>query len=175
MKTLKFSKLTFLAILLSTMSLAVHAGQLYRFPDENGSPTISKVLPPSAAQKGYDILDDKSLRLIKRVAPALSADEIAELERKLTEQLEAQHRAEIAAKEEKKRNRKQAIKDQILQASYHSEQDLLNTRDADLLYRKTQIEKETAKHEQAKQRLHKLQQQAAEQELSGKKISVNLK
>jgi len=48
-------------LLLLSLTMPAMAGKLYRFPDKNGISTISRSLPPSAAQGGYDILDDKSL------------------------------------------------------------------------------------------------------------------
>ncbi len=169
-----FSKPVGLALLLSIINLPLHAGQLYRYPDSDGVLTISKRLPPHAAQKGYDILDEKSLQLIERVAPALTAKQITELERKLAQQKEANRLAEIAAKEELERNKKQYIYDQNLIARYQSDQDLIETRDADLKYHKIQIEKTTKKLSQNKKNLYQLQQQAAERELSGNALSANL-
>ena len=174
MKLLKSCKLILLTALLSLTSLSIYAGQLYRFPDENGLPTISKTLPPSAAQNGYDILDDKSLRVIKRVAPALTPEQIVEQERELAEQKEAQRLTEIAEKEQQQQQRQRAIHDQNLLASYQIEQDLIDARDADLSYRKTQIEKKSELLANNKEKLLQLQQQAAEQELSGTTVSANL-
>ncbi|MDH5357895.1 MAG: DUF4124 domain-containing protein [Gammaproteobacteria bacterium] len=174
MKILKSCNIIILATLIALISLPVNAGQLYRFPDENGISTISKILPPSAAQNGYDILDEKSLRLLKRVAPALTPDQIIEQERQLAEQKEAQHLAEIAEKEQQERKRQQAIHDQNLLASYQSEQDLIDARDSDLSYRQTQIANKTEFLSKYKEKLRQLQQQAAEQELSGNAVTTNL-
>jgi rRNA-processing protein FCF1 len=174
MKISNFSKPIGIAILLLIINLPIHAGQLYRYPDEDGVLTISKRLPPYAAQKGYDILDEKSLHLIERIKPALTAKQISELEQNLSEQKEANRLAEIAAKEELERNKKQYIYDQNLIARYQSDQDLIKTRDADLKYHKIQIEETTKKLSQNKKNLYQLQQQAAEQELSGKALSANL-
>ena len=174
MKILKSCNIIILATLIALISLPVNAGQLYRFPDENGISTISKILPPSAAQNGYDILDEKSLRLLKRVAPALTPDQIIEQERQLSEQKEAQRLAEIAEKEQQERKRQQAIHDQNLLASYQSEQDLIDARDSDLSYRQTQIENKTEFLSKYKEKLRQLQQQAAEQELSGNAVTTNL-
>ena len=174
MKISSFSKPIGIAILLSIINLPIYAGQLYRYPDSDGVLTISKRLPPYAAQKGYDILDEKSLSLIKQVAPALTAKQISELERQLAGQKETNRLAEIAAKEELDRNKKQYIYDQNLIARYQSEQDLIETRDADLSYHKIQIEETTKKLSQNKNNLYQLQQQAAERELSGRALSANL-
>ncbi|RKZ97640.1 MAG: DUF4124 domain-containing protein [Gammaproteobacteria bacterium] len=174
MKISNFSKPIGIALLLSIISLPIYPGQLYRYLDSDGVLTISKRLPPYAAQKGYDILDEKSLHLIDRVAPALTAKQISTLEHQLAEQKEANRLAEIAAKEELDRNKKQYIYDQNLIARYQSEQDLIEARDVDLSYRKTQIEETTKKLSQNKKNLYQLQQQAAERELSGRALSANL-
>ncbi|RKZ78930.1 MAG: DUF4124 domain-containing protein [Gammaproteobacteria bacterium] len=174
MKKSNFSKPIGIAILLSIISLPTYAGQLYRFPDSDGVLTISKRLPPYAAQKGYDVLDEKTLHLIERVKPALTAEQISGLERQLIEQKEANRVAEIAAKEELERSKQQYIYDQNLIARYQSEQDLIEARDADLSYHKTQIEETTKKLSLNKKNLYQLQKQAAEQELSGRALNANL-
>lgn len=174
MNITNFSKPISIAILLSIINLPIHAGQLYRYPDSDGVLTISKRLPPYAAQKGYDILDEKSLHLLEQVAPALTAEQITELEHQLAKQKEANRLAEIATKEELERSKKQYIYDQNLIARYQSEQDLIEARDTDLSYRKTQIEETTKKLSQNKKDLYQLQQQAAERELSGRSLSANL-
>jgi hypothetical protein len=67
MRKLNFYPVSILAVALSLVSLASYAGNIYRFHDENRVSTLSKTLPPYAAQQGYEILDDKSFLVIKRV------------------------------------------------------------------------------------------------------------
>lgn len=140
------------------------AAQLYRFIDDNGTPTLSKTLPAEISQQGYDILDEKSMRLIQRVPPALTASQIAE-------QQQAEQAAKIAAESQ----RKQAIYDHSLKTRYQSEQDLLNARDRDLQQRESQLATLKEKRRDFYQRLHQTQQQAAENELSGISLSENMK
>lgn len=140
------------------------AAQLYRFIDDNGTPTLSKTLPAEISQQGYDILDEKSMRLIQRVPPALTASQI-------TEQQQAEQAAKIAAESQ----RKQAIYDHSLKTRYQSEQDLLNARDRDLQQRESQLATLKEKRRDFYQRLHQTQQQAAENELSGISLSENMK
>ena len=163
-----------ISLVLSTLSLSINAGQLYRFQNDDGVSTISHDMPASAAQKGYDILDDKSLRLIKRVPPALTPEQIAEEKRQISAEKEAQRLAIIAAKEEQKQQQQLAIYDQNLLANYLTEQDLIDRRDSDLTYHQTQIEKATQHLEKSKQNSISLQQQAAEQELAGQELGVKL-
>lgn len=156
------------------VSLPLQAGQLYRFPDENGVPTLSRSLPPEAAQKGYDILDDKSMRLIEHVTPAPTQDEIAEIQAEQAKQAERQRQAEIAAKEAEKQQAKQAQHDRTLLMTYPTEADLLDARDKDIDYRQQQIELLSAKLPTLRSRLEEVQKAAAERELSGAKITPNM-
>jgi len=174
-----------LAISLSVMVSQSVAGNLYRFPDENGVPTLSHDLPPAASQKGYDILDDQTFRLIEHIDPALTTEQIIELEREIAEQMQLEEEAkrqalidqEQAALEQKKLARQyqeQTINDQNLIASYGSEQDLIAARDESINHRQLRVTEITEKQAQLKQRRLNLQQQAANQEISGKQISANL-
>ncbi len=160
---------------LSTLSLTSNAGPLYRFLDEDGISTTSRSLPPSAAQKGYDILDDKSLRLIERIPPALTAEQIAEEERQISEQKEINRLAAIKAEEESKKQQQQATFDKNLLISYATEEDLIKKRDSALLYNQTQMKKSEALLDKSEKYSYTLQQQAAEQELAGQALSDNLK
>jgi vacuolar-type H+-ATPase subunit I/STV1 len=155
-------------------SQQLFAGTIYRFEDQNGVITMSKSLPPYAAQKGYDVLNDKSLRLIKRVDPALTPEQIAEKEKQLAIQQEQERLAAQEVEQKREQRRQQQIADQTLLASYQSAQDLISARDTDLSYRQTQLEKAKQHLESSKVKLQQAQQDAAEQELSGKTISVNM-
>jgi hypothetical protein len=174
-----------LATSLSVMVNPSIAGKLYRFPDENGVPTLSRNLPPAASQKGYDILDDQTFRLIEHVEPALTAEQIIELEREIKrqKQLEAdtlrqailsQEQAAIEQKQLARQQQQQAINDQNLLASYATEQDLIAARDENINHRQLRLVEITEKQSQLKQKQLNLQQQAADLELSGKEISANL-
>lgn len=166
------------AVMLSTTLFSVttvSAAQLYRFNDENGIPTLSKTLPPEVAQQGYDILDEKSMRVIERVPPAPTEAEIAEREIQKKLDLEAREQAELQAKMEAEKRRKQAIYDHNLLSVYQSEEDLMNERNKDLQYREKRIEILKSKRKGLQQRLQQVQQQAADNELSGVGLSANLK
>lgn len=168
----------FLAPVLLLLTTPLFAGQLYRFPDENGVPTISRSLPPSVAQNGYDILDDKSLRLIERIEPALTPEQIIAEESELNAQIlaekEAQKTRTKTEQATKRAKQKQAVYEQNLRASYSSEQELLTDRDNNITRRTVKIQELTAKIPKLKQSLAKQQQQAAEQELRGRGLSPNL-
>ncbi len=152
----------------------VYAGQLFRFNDDSGTPTLSKTLPPEVAQQGYDILDDKTMRLLERVPPRLSEAELAEqAERQAAEQA-AQQTAEAEAKQTAALRRQQSLHDQNLLNIYQSEQELLDARDKDLSYRKDRLNVLRKKRPLLEQRLATMQQQAAEKELSAAPITENL-
>ncbi|WP_438971293.1 DUF4124 domain-containing protein [Methylophaga sp.] len=157
-----------------TLSFSVIAGQLYRFPDENGVLTLSRSLPPEAAQKGYDILDDDSMRLIQRVAPAPTADEIAEMETQKAVEIERQKRIELEAQEAEKQRAKQARIDRTLLVTYSTEKALIKARDKELNYRKEQIETYKSKLPDLKENLVEIQKEAADRELGGGKITTNM-
>jgi hypothetical protein len=134
---------------------------------------MSKILPPHAAQNGYDILDEKSFRLIEHVEPALTPEQIIEEEKRITAQQESDRLAEIAEKTRQEQLRQKIIYNNNLLASYQSEQDLLRAKDTELTYLKnlqTKTENFLAKNTE---KLHQLQQQAAEIEISGKSITAN--
>jgi len=159
---------------LFTAPALTQAGQLFRFTDENGTKTLSRSLPAEAAQKGYEVLNDKTMRVIERVPPALTDSELAEQKRLEQVEKEAQQQAEQAAIEAEKARQQQAIIDKTLLNTYRSEADLINARDADIGYRHSQIEQHQAKLPVLEQHLIKVQQEAAEHELSGGKLTENM-
>ncbi len=161
-------------LLLFAFTSTVQAAKLYRFPNEEGIPTLSRTLPPEAAQKGYDILDDKTMRLIEHVPAALSAEEIADLEAKEAEDAERQRQADIAAKEAEKQRERQARYDRTLLVTYSDEAALLEARDRDIGYRKEQIDLLSAKLPQLHESLETVQKDAAERELSGGEVTSNM-
>lgn len=152
----------------------VYAGQLFRFNDDSGTPTLSKTLPPEAAQKGYDILDDETMRLIERVPPALTEAQLAEQAERQAAAKAAQQAAAEQAKQAAEVRRQQSLNDQKLLTVYASEADLLSARDKDLGYRQARLNLLTQKQPELEQKLIALQNEAAEKELSGLPVTENL-
>ena len=76
-----------LGLMVSTSVLA----RMYRYTDENGQIVISNTVPQEAAARGYEILSSSG-RVIERIAPAPTAEELAarEAERQRQEQAELQ-------------------------------------------------------------------------------------
>ena len=175
MKTNTSTIITCLGLFFALTNLSSYAGQVYSFKDRNGVKTMSKTLPPYAAQRGYEILDDISLRVIEKVAPAPTKDEIAEYDRQLAAEKEQKRLAEIEAKNEKERRRQAMLYDANLKASYRTEDELLKKRETELLYFQNQIEKTELNLKRNKDKLHQFQQQAANIELSGRVVTGNLK
>jgi hypothetical protein len=175
MKTNTSTIITCLGLFLALTNLPSYAGQVYSFKDRNGVKTMSKTLPPYAAQRGYEILDDASLRVIEKVAPAPTKDEIAEYDRQQMAEKEQKRLAAIEAKNEKERHRQAMLYDANLKASYRTEGELLKKRETELLYFQNQIEKTKLNLKRNKDKLHQFQQKAANIELSGLVVTGNLK
>lgn len=90
-----------------------NAGTLYRFVDKNGRIVVDSALPPAVAQRGYDVLDDKNLRLIERVPPKRS-----------DAQIEADQRSQLNAEEIRRKKREQRRRDRNLLATYLTLEDV---------------------------------------------------
>jgi hypothetical protein len=166
-------KLT-LFLLLSLSSLSISAAQLYRFPDENGVMTLSTTLPSSASQKGYDIIDAETMRLIERVPAALTEQELLEQAAQQKVEEEARMQADEQARLAEEARQAQYAYDKTLLITYRSEADLVRARDSDIAYRQEQIEMHQQKLPELKQYLYQLQNEAAQRELSGAKITANM-
>lgn len=149
-------KLSTSALLYSLLAQTAIAANLYRYINEQGVQSIGTSLPAAAAQRGYDILDAQSMRLIERVAPALSAEQI--------EQLEQQEREAKLAEEQRK---KQAIYDKRLLSLYQSEQDVEEAKQRDVDAKQITLEQTKLSLIELENKQLQLQQQAADDELSG--------
>lgn len=171
MKKLNVYIFSLLTLALSLISLPSFAGNIYRFLDKNGISTLSKTLPPDVAQQGYEILDDKTLRVIERVPTRKEMIEQYILAQQ--QQKEEQIRLEKQALD-KRLKKEQDLADKNLLAIYPSVEDLIKARDRDQVYLNKQIGDSTSQKDYLKQTLHQLEQSAAEQELSGQTISSKL-
>lgn len=78
-------------------SLAFAANdRFYRYTEANGTVVINSTISPERAAQGYDILDGNG-RLLERVAPALTGDELSEHMRR--QELEKQRQSEAKKQE----------------------------------------------------------------------------
>lgn len=80
----KFSSISIFTLVFVLFASSAVANQLYRYKDESGSVVLGRSIPPELVKNGYDILNSQG-RLIEKVAPALTKEQIvardAELER----------------------------------------------------------------------------------------------
>jgi len=152
-------------------SLPLYAGKIYRFIDDNGVSTLSRSLPPYAAQKGYDILDDTTLRLIERV---YTRDELIKIQQRQALIDEEKNKVEQQKQAAKQRRLEQRVNDRNLLARYPTTQVLTKSRNDDITYRDSQIDDVKEQLKNNKLKLTNLQQKAAEQEMSGEEVTVNL-
>ena len=79
------------------------AAQLYRYTDEHGNVVMSSSIPAQYVGKGYDILNEHG-RLVERVAPALTKEQIAlrDAEQARQEKLKLEQAAQAKFDEELK-------------------------------------------------------------------------
>lgn len=171
MKNLNFYTVSLLTLAVSLISLPSHAGNIYRFLDNNGISTLSKTLPPYAAQQGYEILDDKTLRVIERVPTRTEMIEQYTIAQKQLQENQAQQDKEAL---EKRLRREQESADNNLLDIYPSVKDIIKARDRHQTYINKQIEDTLAQKTYLQKTLHRLEQSAAEQELSGQAVSNKL-
>jgi hypothetical protein len=155
-------------------ALQVSAANLYRYTNDEGVKALSTSLPPEAAKRGYDILDANSMRLIKTVPPELTAEEIAAIEQQKADEAEQQRLADIAAKEQAEIDRKQAIQDQTLLATYSSLEEFIDAKQRNLKHKQDTRSKLIDELPSYEADLVKFQQQAADDELAGRVVSENL-
>ena len=73
-----FKRITLLltVVLAASYISIAHAGNLYRYKDENGVTVLGLNVPPHLVRHGYDILSNSG-RLIESVPAALTAEQIA--------------------------------------------------------------------------------------------------
>lgn len=120
----------------STVAGAPSERHLYRYTDADGVVHLVTSLPPAAAAGGYQVLDRRTLKVIRAVPPAASAEERAA--RRVQEREEAQERAAReaaaasvrAAAEEKAQA--QARRDRALLHSYTTVEELEDARQRQL-------------------------------------------
>jgi predicted nucleic acid-binding Zn-ribbon protein len=164
---------TFGLVLFGNITIS-HAANLYRYTDENGVTTMSKTLPAEFAQQGYDILDDRTMRLIEHVPPALTPQQIAEQEALEAAQAEQARQDAIQAQKAAEAKQKQAEEDRKLLITYPTEADLLSAKESEITYREEQIVFYESKLPALQAKLEKVQKEAADRELSGKAITENM-
>lgn len=169
----KLSLLGIFSALLFCVS-TVNAKNIYRFNNEKGVPTLSYTLPPEAAQKGYEVIDDRSLLILKRVPPAPTQAEIEAQAKQAAAKSERQKQQELAREQQRAAELKQLHYDRTLLATYANEQELLDAKTKDIQFRQDRLELCKRKLATLKDKLTEYQQKAKQASSSGEKISENL-
>lgn len=154
---------TLILAILCSLGPPVQAGQLYRYTDEKGTQVLSGNLPPEAAQGEYEILNDQTMLVIKRVPPAKTKKQLAEEARLAKIEAEKQRQA-----------REQANYDHTLLATFSSETDLLRIRDNQVEAIEGLIKLVQGKIKALRQTLIDYQNQAAHLERSGQPLPQQL-
>jgi len=166
------SRFCLIIVILLSLSSPATAGTLYRFMEE-GQLVLSHRLPASAAQSGYDVLDGKTLRLIKHVDPALTPAQRTEKQTQIKQQIKQAEDAELLRIQAAEAKKEQDKYDRTLLATYPREQDLIEHRDAAIAYRENNITETKKRQIKLKDHLTRLQIEAANDEIAGKPISEN--
>jgi len=159
-----FKRITLLLtfILAASYISNAHAGNLYRYKDENGVTVLGLNVPPHLVRHGYDILSNSG-RLIESIPPALTAEQIADRDNKEAEQA----RQAIADKKQKEQDLallklyshpNDAVR--VLKRKLQDIDDFISLKNGNITVVKGQLEQETAK--------------AANLERTGKKVSDSI-
>lgn len=96
----------------------VQAG-MYRYTDDNGQLVISNTIPQEATKRGYEILSDNG-RVLEKVAPAPTAEEIAAREA----EKERQRQAEIQQEKDRQLLKRFSHPDQATLAMHRKIEEL---------------------------------------------------
>lgn len=120
-----------LGLLAATPSPA-DAGRLFRYRDARGVMHIDTNLPPGQAQGGYEVLDQRTLKVLNVVEAAPSAEELRIRAAQRRETLLAEEAARKAAEDKRALLTEQTLRDRMLLQTYASEADLARMRDAKL-------------------------------------------
>ncbi|APQ12695.1 keratin [Pseudomonas oryzihabitans] len=139
-------------LLLLALPLASSAAELYRYRDRNGTLVIDRQgVPPEYAGKGYDVLNEQG-RVIRKVAPALPAEEL----------------------ERRERERQQALADGQLRKLYSNVADVDRAKARKLAELDGLVEIKQANLESARQLQNQLMEQAAVQQRNGQTLPADL-
>lgn len=135
------------------------AGFNYRYRDNDGRMHIGYSVPPEFVVNGYEVLNEQGM-VVDVVLPKAVLDERAEA---MLKEVEERHRLEL-----------QAAKDESLLRYYSSPEDVERVRERKLLEFDNFIEIQKANIHSNRKRVADLQAQAAEMELNGQKVPVNI-
>jgi len=146
------------------LGTAGHAGErLYKWVDADGNVQYSSRLPPEAAQREREVINDQG-----RVIKVYSAPKTEE------EKAEARRIAGLEAKR-KERARKRAIHDRSLLATYSSIEDMRNAQEGKITMVESLVQLTHSRIKSMQEHLVTLTDEAASYERSGKPLPFTLK
>lgn len=152
-----------LAVLCGLSSSVQAAGLLYRYTSEHGTQMLSGNLPPEAVQGGYEVINNQTMVVVKRVPPAKTQKQLVEEARLAQIEAEKQRRLE-----------EQANYDRTLLATFGSETDLLRIRNSQIEAIEGLIELIQGKIRTLQEALIAHQNQAAHLERNGQLLPQQL-
>ncbi|MDT3719743.1 DUF4124 domain-containing protein [Pseudomonas oryzihabitans] len=140
------------SLVLLALPLAGQGAELYRYLDRNGTLVIDRQgVPPEYAGKGYDVLNEQG-RVIRKVAPALPAEEL----------------------ERRERARQQALADEQLRKLYSSVEDVDRAKARKLSELEGLMQIKKANLESARQVQAQLMEQAAVLQRNGQALPEDI-
>ncbi|WP_077530334.1 DUF4124 domain-containing protein [Vreelandella utahensis] len=151
-----------LTVLCLTLAAPAFA-EMYRYETESGRTVMSNTLPREALKQGYEVLN-KSGRVIERVPPPPTEEELAERRR----ERERQERLEKERKEQKKQDRR-------LLRQYSSPDDAVRALHRKLRERFGTVRLKLANIKNIEGQIADLQKRAANQERAGRDVPESLR
>ncbi|MCK5091262.1 MAG: DUF4124 domain-containing protein, partial [Gammaproteobacteria bacterium] len=152
------SSLSVLCAIALMFSIAPVQAKLYKWTDDNGKIHYSDKVPPQHSKHKRDELNEQGIT-VKKIEAAKTA-----------EQLKKEEEQAKIREEQKRKDEKQAAYDQMLLASYLSEEGLINSRDANIAAIENIIQASNDTLKNQEQRLMDLRKSAANHERSGKSV-----
>ena len=159
----RFSHPHWMAVLLClSVTQATFAGTLYRWTDEQGQRHMETIIPADQAKLGYEVLDDRSFRVLKKVHRALTAEELVAAEAAKEIERKKQLAIEAAARH-----------DRTLLATYMSVDGMEMARNGQINTLNSIIESTERTRERLKSNLDDLIGSAASYERDGRKVPAS--
>ncbi|MCU7905217.1 MAG: DUF4124 domain-containing protein [Candidatus Thiodiazotropha sp. (ex Epidulcina cf. delphinae)] len=155
-------RLTLFAILSFLLPLTGQAGKLYKWVDDEGQIHYTQTLPPTDAHRARSHLDEHGIT-VRQVDAA-----------KTPEQLRLEAEQERLRQEQQRLVEKQQAQDRVLLRTFRTEDDILMTRNGQLQAVDTTIRVTQSNIKRLKSTLDAMQQDAAQLELSGRRVTKNM-
>lgn len=118
--------------LLAATPAPADAGRLFRYRDERGVVHIDTTLPPGQAQGRYEVLDQRTLRVLRVVEAPPTPTELQARAKQHQETMLAEAAARKAFEDKRAEETERSLRDRMLMQTYASEADLTRMRDAKL-------------------------------------------